>query len=564
MKRISFLIILPLLLLFFISSPLFAITRGIRITTESGENLFLYKDYHALVVGVSDYQKWPKLPNAANDAKEVASKLEGLGFGVKILLDPTSREMKTALNEMVYNMGKEKDRALLFYYAGHGETETLADKTKMGYIIPKDCPLLKKDPLGFVDRAISMRDIESASLRIRSKHVMMLFDSCFSGSLFSLVRAAPDDITEKSVHPVRQYITAGREDEQVPDRSIFKRCLLIGLEGDADLTGDGYITGSELGMYLSDNVVNYTKRGQHPQYGKINNPDLDRGDFIFVPAQPPQVRLSSTKSGSKKGSTSSQSSKTINREKSVGDRKIAALPDLSSKQGKKQPEELKETIRLIIEQTYKDRNGPVEGNILPFESIAQKLLGHSDLIVVGPETEESDYTLKIKADGEALGRFYSLMGMGKGTYHYTGAAVSGTATLERMNVPVDEIFFSGEICPPSQIKLPDSRTNPYYAPFEEALGASGFVSDLVHMLGEEFGTEFLLNALKDENRDIREHAQWALGGMGVSALEPLIAALKYEDPKMREGAAIVLERITHQSFGEDYDAWSKWQQEEKK
>jgi hypothetical protein len=282
MKKIIFLIIISLVLVSFISSPLLAATRGIRITTKAGESLFLYKDYHALVIGVSDYQKWPKLPNAVNDAKEVASKLGGLGFEVKTVLNPTSREMKRALNEMVYTMGTEEDRALLLYYAGHGETETLADTTKMGYIIPKDCPLLKKDPLGFAATAISMRDIESTSLRIHSKHVMMLFDSCFSGSLFALVRAVPDDITEKSAYPVRQYITAGREDEQVPDRSMFKRCLLIGLEGDADLTGDGYITGSELGMYLSDNVVNYTKRGQHPQYGKINNPSLDRGDFIFA------------------------------------------------------------------------------------------------------------------------------------------------------------------------------------------------------------------------------------------------------------------------------------------
>jgi hypothetical protein len=35
-------------------------------------------------------------------------------------------------------------------------------------------------------------------------------------------------------------------------------------------------------MYLSDKVVNYTHRRQHPQYGKINNPDLDRGDFVFA------------------------------------------------------------------------------------------------------------------------------------------------------------------------------------------------------------------------------------------------------------------------------------------
>jgi len=234
-------------------------------------------------VGVSIYQWWPKLPNAANDAKEVAKKLKALGFDVKLVLDPTYREMRTFLNEMVYQMGNEKSRALLFYYAGHGETETLADKTKMGYIIPKDCPLLRKNPMGFGTHAISMRDIESISLRIKAKHVLMLFDSCFSGSLFELVRAVPAAITEKSALPVRQYITAGREDEQVPDKSMFKRCLLIGLEGDADLTGDGYITGSELGMYLSEKVVNYTHRRQHPQYGKINNPDLDRGDFVFVP-----------------------------------------------------------------------------------------------------------------------------------------------------------------------------------------------------------------------------------------------------------------------------------------
>ena len=198
--------------------------------------------------------------------------------------------MKSAIGDMVYRMGKEENRGILFFYAGHGETESLADGTRMGYIIPADCPLLKTNPMRFADYAISMRDIESASLRIQAKHVLMLFDSCFSGALFSLVRAVPDDISEKSTLPVRQYITAGREDEQVPDKSMFKRCLMIGLEGDADLTGDGYVTGSELGMYLSDRVVNYTRTRQHPQYGKINNPSLDRGDFVFIPLKTLEIK----------------------------------------------------------------------------------------------------------------------------------------------------------------------------------------------------------------------------------------------------------------------------------
>jgi len=284
MKKIRFFTFLGILMTVIIfTSPLFAETmRGIRVVSKKGDSLYLYKSYHAMVIGISDYEYWPKLPNAIKDAKEVAQKLQKFGFETKLVLDPTYREMKTAINELIYKMGNEENRAILFYYAGHGETETLADKTKMGYVIPKDCPLFNDDPMGFASHAVSMRDIESASLRIQSKHVLMLFDSCFSGSLFALTRAVPDDISEKSNLPVRQYITAGREDEQVPDKSMFKRSLLIGLDGDADLTGDGYVTGTELGMYLSDKVVNYTHRRQHPQYGKINNPDLDRGDFIFV------------------------------------------------------------------------------------------------------------------------------------------------------------------------------------------------------------------------------------------------------------------------------------------
>ena len=262
-----------------------AASRGITVKakTSSGaiKEIRLYSGYYALVIGVGDYDSWPDLPNATKDALDVARRLKKMGFTVKTVTNPTASELKKALNNMTYKYGRESDRAILFYYAGHGETEKLADGTRLGYIIPRDCPLLRDNPIGFVNKAVSMKDIEAYSLRIRSKHVLMLFDSCFSGSLFSLVRAVPEDITEKSTLPVRQYITAGTEDEAVPDRSMFKRCLLLGLEGDADLTRDGYVTGTELGLYLSDKVVQNTRRAQHPQYGKIRTPELARGDFIF-------------------------------------------------------------------------------------------------------------------------------------------------------------------------------------------------------------------------------------------------------------------------------------------
>jgi hypothetical protein len=282
----NLLVILLLLAFLGTTSYLSAATRGINVVSRDGQPLYIYKDYHAVVIGVSDYDHWPKLPNAVRDAEEVAGKLKELGFQVKLVANPDSQQLKSTLSEIARRLGTEKNRALLLYYAGHGETTTLADGTKLGYVIPKDCPLQNLDPLGFDRKAISMKEIEMLALRVKSKHMLALFDSCFSGSLFALSRAAPADISEKSAKPVRQFITAGGSEESVPDRSIFKVCLLRGLDGEADYNGDGYVTGSELGMYLQTQVVNYTRGAQHPQYGKINNPYLDRGDFIFVSRAP--------------------------------------------------------------------------------------------------------------------------------------------------------------------------------------------------------------------------------------------------------------------------------------
>ncbi|MGD9033722.1 MAG: caspase family protein [Desulfobacteraceae bacterium] len=282
-KRFCFLALSFLILLTIFPTPGLTTTRGINITSRQGQSLYLYKDYHALVVGISNYEKWPDLPNAVKDAREVATNLEQFGFEVKLVLNPSSREMKSALTEVVYGIGNQKKRALLIYFAGHGETLELADGTELGYIIPSDCPLKMKDPMGFDDKAVSMKEMEILALKVKSKHLLMVFDSCFSGSIFNLVRAAPVDISEKSAMPVRQFITAGGAGEQVPDQSVFKVVFLNGIAGDADLNGDAYVTGSELGMHLQEKVVNYSRGGQHPQYGKINNPKLDRGDFIFVP-----------------------------------------------------------------------------------------------------------------------------------------------------------------------------------------------------------------------------------------------------------------------------------------
>ena len=126
----------------------------------------------------------------------------------------------------------------------------------------------------------------SDSKKIHAKHVLFMFDSCFSGTVLNLRnRVTPSHITDRIKNPVRQFITAGRADEPVPDRSEFKKAFLNLLEGRVEEpTPDGYLTGVELGDYLYRTVPKFSQ-GQHPQHGKIHDQQLNTGDFVFVLSQ---------------------------------------------------------------------------------------------------------------------------------------------------------------------------------------------------------------------------------------------------------------------------------------
>jgi len=242
--------------------------------------------YYALVIGVSDYDPnqtgLSYLPYSRQDAKEVALMLRQMGMEVTLVSDPDSTEMEKALIDFTVNYGQEKDSAVLFYFAGHGETiDNLVGQH--GYIFPKDAPTKKTNHAAFLDKAISLQRIQKWSEDLMSRHVLMLFDACFSGSIFTATRSEIEPfIANKISRPARQVITAGNDKERVPDRSIFKTVLIQGLQyGDADLDKNNVVSGMELGYYLQRQVINYSNNKQHPQYGYLNAPEVDKGDFVF-------------------------------------------------------------------------------------------------------------------------------------------------------------------------------------------------------------------------------------------------------------------------------------------
>jgi hypothetical protein len=252
-----------------------------EVKDAAGKAVGLYKESHALIIGVSNYEFWPKLPGVLADVAAVKSALEKVGFQVEVVMDVDQDGMRKAFENFIDRYGHGADNRLLFYYAGHGHTLKLAYGGEMGYIVPKDAPSPERDREGFLKKALDMQRVEVFAKQIESKHALFLFDSCFSGSLFALSRAVPQDINYKTSKPVRQFITAGAADETVPDRSIFREQFVSVLLGEEELGKDGYVTGSELGQFLEKTVTNYSNGSQHPQYGKIRDKNLDRGDFVF-------------------------------------------------------------------------------------------------------------------------------------------------------------------------------------------------------------------------------------------------------------------------------------------
>jgi formylglycine-generating enzyme required for sulfatase activity len=292
MRRRIFCILVISIIFIAFAAGLHATTRGITIKAKAvngvTKELNIYSGYYALVVGCGDYKNgWPRLPRPVSDAREIAKTLKDLGYEVDIVEDPDWSHLRKSLYGLVTGPGKDKEKGILVWFSGHGYTLREADGTNLGYIVPVDAPDPGRNELGFMERSISMRQIETIAKRIASKHVLMVFDSCFSGAIFNMSRARPSAfIEEKVVEPVRQFITSGKEDEDVPDRSVFKDVFIQGIrDGYGDLNRDGYVTGEELGSYLQEKVINYSRKAQHPQYGKINNPKLDKGDFVFMLAR---------------------------------------------------------------------------------------------------------------------------------------------------------------------------------------------------------------------------------------------------------------------------------------
>ncbi len=251
----------------------------------------IYSESHALVIGVADYEFWDRLGSVPQEVDKVRTALIEQGFEVQKLINPDGETMHRALRQFFNTYGLDEENRLLLFFSGHGYNRP---GRKEGYLVPADAPdpsQGKESMKAFIRKSVNMEQIMAWSKTVEARHVMFVFDSCFSGSIFWKKSAPPPppDIEICLGNPVRQFITAGGENEEVPGKSIFSPVFVNGIRGDGDLNGDGYVTGTELYQYIRHEVA-YQGVKQTPLEGKFS-PEPTKGDFIFIAGNVPPQKI---------------------------------------------------------------------------------------------------------------------------------------------------------------------------------------------------------------------------------------------------------------------------------
>ncbi len=233
--------------------------------------------YHALVIGNNAYRELPRLETAVGDAEAVARLLETrYGFDVRLLRDATKRDILRAVNGYRAEL-TERDN-LLIYYAGHG---WLDRQTGTGYWQPVDAE--PDDDLNWIANGELTRRLNAMSAR----HVMVIADSCYSGTLVREAQSRLPTGAERQAWLRRMaekrsrtaIVSGGLEpvvDSGRGGHSVFANALLAVLDENTEI-----LEGHELFRRLSRPVVVNTE--QTPQYSDIRRAGHEGGEFLFVP-----------------------------------------------------------------------------------------------------------------------------------------------------------------------------------------------------------------------------------------------------------------------------------------
>ncbi|NQT55827.1 MAG: caspase family protein [Desulfobacteraceae bacterium] len=259
--------------------PAYSASRGISIISDLSHQSGKLGAYRALIIGINDYKdpKIPDLKTAVNDAKAVSELLrDHYGFKVKLILnqEATKEAIYQALRSLASST--KPDDSVLIYYAGHGDLDRTFND---GWWIPVDAK--GGNPVTYLDNT----QVQKAMRSMQARHVLLISDSCYSGTLFGDARAMPPVIDDKYYLSLyndksRWGMTSGNKtpvsDTGSGGHSVFAYQLLKELRNNEK----PYVSTQELYTRIAPIVGNNSE--QSPLCRPIRNTGDQGGEFVFV------------------------------------------------------------------------------------------------------------------------------------------------------------------------------------------------------------------------------------------------------------------------------------------
>ena len=228
-----------------------------------------HKNRYAVVIGIENYRKdVPKVNFAAHDAEIIREYLtKRLGYAeehVVTLLNEhaTKSDVEKYLEHWLPNH-TDNGSTVFIYYSGHGAPNS---KTSEGYILPYD-----GDPTFLESTGYPLRRLYEALGRLPSKEIVVMLDSCFSGT-------GGRSIIPKGLRPVmisvenpilasgKTVVLTASSGMQVSStyeakgHGLLTYFFLKGLQGNADQNHDGKIDLNEIYTYLKPEVEGVARR----------------------------------------------------------------------------------------------------------------------------------------------------------------------------------------------------------------------------------------------------------------------------------------------------------------
>lgn len=246
-------------------------------------------NYYALVIGNNDYEHMSTLATAINDATVTANVLnEKYRFKTTLLINAKRYEILSELNKF-RQLLKPTDN-LLIYYAGHGKLEK---ENSRGYWLPVDAEMDNSA------NWISNTAITDIINTMEAKHIIVVADSCYSGTLTqtSVARmeielsneARNEWIKVMADTKARITLTSGGL-EPVLDggggkHSIFSKAFIETLQSNSGIL-EGYSLYHDVLTKVMQSSRQYgfsETSSQVPQYGPIHLAGHESGEFFFYP-----------------------------------------------------------------------------------------------------------------------------------------------------------------------------------------------------------------------------------------------------------------------------------------